>query len=194
MAAPQIQAVQAFPGISAPPPLGNPVTLADITNAHEYNRRIDAARHSARFAGQPVFPADTDLAAGLIYEKQVIELQAGLAAAPLWFQQWDQQRFQPLVDDVAELRIMFLIQAAQRGNEHRATGHQDPFSIVFFTDGTDPTAAPHLLPPLHNTDDIRALSVADSHTYCINYGLSQQGNVGTRQARIARHIGFYDDL
>lgn len=83
---------------------------------------------------------------------------------------------------------------AKQGNELRATGHQDPFSTVFFTDGTDPTAAPHTLPPLHNIDGIRALTLTDLRTHCINYGLSHQGNVDTRQRRIARHIGFYDDL
>ncbi|KAJ6561576.1 hypothetical protein DFH09DRAFT_1316155 [Mycena vulgaris] len=109
------------------------------------------------------------------------------AVAPLWFQQWDQQHFKPLVARVDAL-------AAQWANEHRATGHQAPFVIVPFIDGSDPTVAPHALPALRNTNDIRALTPAQSTTYCNNYGILQPGNAANCRLLIAKHIGYYDGL
>ncbi|KAJ7223183.1 hypothetical protein GGX14DRAFT_657592 [Mycena pura] len=102
---------------------------------------------------------------------------------PPWFQAWDQNSFQPLVAKVDTL-------AARMENGHRATGHQFPFAIVPFRDGSDPTAAPHALPALHTTDDIRQLTEAQSTQYCTNYGIVQQGDLVNRRRLIARHIGY----
>ncbi|KAJ7687519.1 hypothetical protein B0H17DRAFT_1203583 [Mycena rosella] len=91
------------------------------------------------------------------------------AVAPLLFQRWNEQQFQPFVVQAAMLRTEFRIYAAQRANAHWGTGHQDPFDITPFADGSDPTAAPHALPALRNTDDIRALTAAQSSLYRTNY-------------------------
>ncbi|KAJ7082492.1 hypothetical protein C8R44DRAFT_753756 [Mycena epipterygia] len=55
---------------------------------------------------------------------------------------WNEQQFQPFVVQVAMLCTEFRIYAAQRANAHWGTGHQDPFDIIPFADGSDPTAAP----------------------------------------------------
>ncbi|KAJ6619238.1 hypothetical protein B0H10DRAFT_2026616 [Mycena sp. CBHHK59/15] len=192
MAAPQLPQIPALPplpgqGILPPVQPQNPPTLTDITDAHEYNERISAARAAAVFGGHQPSPSNDVAARGLIYEKQVIEFNAGVAADPAWFQAWDQNSFQPLVSKVDVL-------TARMENGHRAMGHQDPFAIVPFRDGSDPTAAPHALPALHNTDNIRQLTGAQSTRYCTSYGIAQPGNLANRRRLIARHIGYYHEL
>ncbi|KAG5647399.1 hypothetical protein DXG03_000470 [Asterophora parasitica] len=257
----QLIVVQSFPGIPKPNPPENPVTLKDIADAHDYVLRVHAAReHSGRPAptsemvkacshakstvgGQPGQPTDEDLAAALLYEKQVIEsftgrrgnnydVQAGqdianglgllhsslgwqpgygpsyedmaialvyqkqvvesYAGPPLWFRQWDQMEFRPLSDGFAAHRLgnNYDVEVRQRANGKRATGHNVPFEIVPFRDGTDPTAPPHGLPALHSIDDIRTLNVEQVTAYCTHYGLDTEGSVEACQGRIAKHIGY----
>jgi hypothetical protein len=110
----------------------------------------------------------------------------------------------------ANFVLLVLIMYLQMENGHRATGHQDPFAIVPFRDGSDPRAAPvcqyqsqlhsclifgqHALPALHNTDNIRQLTGPQSTRYCTNYGIAQPGNLANRRRLIARHIGYYHEL
>ncbi|KAJ7087785.1 hypothetical protein C8R44DRAFT_991242 [Mycena epipterygia] len=119
------------------------------------------------------------------------ELNAGDAVAPLWFQQWDQQHFQPFVNKVGLLANELDILVAQSANVRSGTGHLAPYDMVPFIDGSDPTAAPHNLPALRNISDIRALTSAESTRYCTNYGLEPEANEADRRVRIARHIGYY---
>ncbi|KAJ7937050.1 hypothetical protein B0H13DRAFT_2648961 [Mycena leptocephala] len=190
-ALPQIQALAALAGIDAPPQPANPPTLTDIVKAHDYNEQATAQRRAAQtYGGQG--PTDNEAGTGLVYEQAVIAANAGIAVAPPWFQQWEQNTFRPAI---ANVRTELKIHTTQVANSHRGTGHQAAFLIVPLPDGRDPTVAPVLLPVLRNTDDIRALSAQDSTRYCAQYAILDPGNAASRRALIAKHIGcsmFYD--
>ncbi|KAJ7227403.1 hypothetical protein GGX14DRAFT_693304 [Mycena pura] len=165
-----------------------PALLADLTNAHDYNQRLAAARTATRY-GPGGLPAPTalDIAEGLVYEKAIMELVGGPGAMPAWFQTWNANDFQPLKDTVDAIRIdlaTFRVQVAT----FRA---QVPFEVVPFVSGDDPTDAPHNLPAIQNTTDITLLAPADLTTYLTGYGLSAQGNPVVRARRLARHIGYF---
>ncbi|KAJ7838735.1 hypothetical protein B0H14DRAFT_1080058 [Mycena olivaceomarginata] len=120
--------------------------------------------------------------------------RAGIADAPLWFQIWHLQSFVPLrrsLDTSRFSKKLDVEEEARRANSERGTGHNDPFEMVPFKDGTDPITAPHALPALHNTSDIRGLTPAESTLYCQNYGLEHLNTETERHVLIARHIGYY---
>ncbi|KAJ7224778.1 hypothetical protein C8J57DRAFT_1731353 [Mycena rebaudengoi] len=175
-------------GVTPPPPPANPPTFADIANAHKYNQRIEAAIVAANHANDPDTPrpSPADVAEGLIYEKTLIELQASATVAPAWFQAWDRDSFQPFAAQIKAYQKI----STQSTNGRRATGHQVPFVVLTFTDGSDPTTAPHLLPALNTLDDVRALTETQSGDYAVGYGLAPAGDHPNRQRLIARHIGF----
>ncbi|KAJ6492974.1 hypothetical protein DFH09DRAFT_1376999 [Mycena vulgaris] len=79
-------------------------------------------------------------------------------AMPAWFQAWDIAHFQPLKQSLDLLHTNFAIFRAQFANGQCATEHQAPSEVVSFTSGDDPTAAPHNLPAIRNSDDIIALT------------------------------------
>ncbi|KAJ6516039.1 hypothetical protein C8R45DRAFT_229771 [Mycena sanguinolenta] len=189
---PQVPLVHGIPPPIAPQ---NPPTLLDITNARDYNERLQAARNAAKHGPANLMaPTALDIAQGLIYEKTPTELVGGPEMMPAWFQAWDANHFQPLKQAVEDIHIDLLTFRGQFANTRCATGHQAPFQMVPFVNGDDPTALPHSLPTLENTDDIKGLNPPDVTAYLTGYGLSTQGNPVVRIRRLARHIGYFGDL
>ncbi|KAJ7088649.1 hypothetical protein C8R44DRAFT_819221 [Mycena epipterygia] len=188
---PPIIAPRGLSALGVPPPAqpaAGVTSLLDIYNAHEYNTRLAAARQSVVHGpGNLAAPSQADVAEGLIYEKRVIDANAGQAVAPPWFSQWNRQSFEPFVRRMDT-------HVARSANQSRATGHQAPFAILDFLDGSDPTGPVHGLPALRNTSNIRALTSAQSTLYCTNYGIIPAGNHASRKKHIATYIGYFGAL
>ncbi|KAJ7081639.1 hypothetical protein B0H15DRAFT_854506 [Mycena belliarum] len=171
-----------LPAHGVPPPTApaqNPPTLADVTNAHDYNERLQAAKKAVYYshAAGNLGPTAVDIAEGLMYEKAIMELVGGPGAMPAWFQAWDLNHFQPLVI-----------------NGQCATGHPAAFEVVPFVSGDDPTAHPHNLPVIENITRIGALTPQELTSYLGGYALPAQGNPTVRIRRLARHLGYFGEL
>ncbi|KAJ7056950.1 hypothetical protein C8F01DRAFT_1152849 [Mycena amicta] len=122
------------------------------------------------------------------------------ATMPAWFQAWDANQFQPMAGLVAQIPGLrtavdglvndFAVFRAQTSNGQRATGNHVPFSVVLFTNGDDPTLAPHHLPALHSLADLTYLTAAELTAYIVGYGLPAGGNRAARLRRVQVHIGY----
>ncbi|KAJ7606757.1 hypothetical protein DFH06DRAFT_1149841 [Mycena polygramma] len=112
------------------------------------------------------------------------------AEAPLWFQDWKEKEFLPLVAEVQAIRVTI----NRNENSTLLDGTMFPFKIVPFPGGADPTKHPHNLPALLTADILAGLSEEDVAAYCKGYGIPleeiqlTQPNV-TGQDMIARRIG-----
>ncbi|KAJ3926201.1 MAG: hypothetical protein NXY57DRAFT_979161 [Lentinula lateritia] len=90
-------------GLPQNPPQ-NPPTPAEVIEA------VRIAHRALRYCDNGAPPtsneyvSDEAVAACFYYEKAVLESAAGVVGAPLWFQQWNQASFVPLVNDVRTLK------------------------------------------------------------------------------------------
>ncbi|KAJ4492378.1 hypothetical protein C8R41DRAFT_867265 [Lentinula lateritia] len=82
----------------------NPPTPAEVIEAARLAHRALRYRDNGAPPTSNEYISDEAVAACFYYEKAVLESAAGVAGAPLWFQQWNQASFVPLVNDVRTLK------------------------------------------------------------------------------------------
>ncbi|KAJ3867455.1 hypothetical protein EV359DRAFT_61414, partial [Lentinula novae-zelandiae] len=171
-------------GLPQNPPQ-NPPTPAEVIEA------VRLANRALRYCDNGASPtsnehvSDEAVAACFYYEKAVLESAAGVAA--LWFQQWIQASFIPLVNDVNTLKdsvnalrldmSMLLIRDGKEHNAQRNVDNSGPFYEIPFPDGRKPWGLsvdrpghPNvILPRLDNQASIDNLTHDQSYAYFAGY-------------------------
>ncbi|KAJ3889543.1 hypothetical protein GG344DRAFT_67046 [Lentinula edodes] len=90
-------------GLPQNPPQ-NPPTPAEVIEAVRLAHRALRYRDDAAPPTSNEFVSDEAVAACFCYKEAVIKSGTGVAGAPLWFQQWNQASFVPLVNDVNTIK------------------------------------------------------------------------------------------
>ncbi|KAJ3862787.1 hypothetical protein EV359DRAFT_83003 [Lentinula novae-zelandiae] len=90
-------------GLPQNPPQ-NPPTPAEVIEAARLAHRALRYCDNGAPPTSNEYVSDEAVAACFYYEKAVLESAADVAGAPLWFQQWNQASFIPLVNDVCTLK------------------------------------------------------------------------------------------
>ncbi|KAJ3913554.1 hypothetical protein F5877DRAFT_71477 [Lentinula edodes] len=90
-------------GLPQNPPQ-NPPTPAEVIEAVRLAHRALRYRDDAAPPTSNEYVSDEAVAACFCYKEAVIKSGTGVADAPLWFQQWNQASFVPLVNDVNTIK------------------------------------------------------------------------------------------
>ncbi|GAW04911.1 hypothetical chloroplast RF1 [Lentinula edodes] len=90
-------------GLPQNPPQ-NPPTPAEVIEAVRLANRALRYRDDAAPPTSNEYVSDEAVAACFCYKEAVIKSGTGVAGAPLWFQQWNQANFVPLVNDVNNIK------------------------------------------------------------------------------------------
>ena len=111
-----------------------------------------------------------------------------LAGVPDWFFPAMTQALQPLRNDINGLRNDSL----KHWNSMFGEGTVNPYNIIPFADGADPTQPPHNLPPLRTLGNINQLSAVHVNAYLAGYGIAIPANATLKERKqmLTRAIGF----
>jgi len=166
-------------------------SVRDVMNARAYKREIEIPYQRSEVNARALTNA-------MEYKAKIIQARGGAGMVPAWFWPAMQELLQPINDrldavedrldamegrldtmegrfDAVEGRLGRLeghasrILAAKSHNRQYGDGSKNPYVVVPFRDGTDPTLAPHLLPRLESEAGVRRLAVGHCCTYYVGY-------------------------
>ncbi|KIM73380.1 hypothetical protein PILCRDRAFT_15286 [Piloderma croceum F 1598] len=151
--------------INLPPQPQNPPVDRDVVVGYHYNKDIVVAHADG-------LVDDHHFAESFTYQLNLVQAQAGAAAAPPWFHVAMQQALDPINQRLDRLTVL-TAQAARLSavsyNLQAASGTTRHFEIVPFRDGSYPTSGEHNLPPLLTSGTITALTPQQSRDYYRGY-------------------------